>query len=473
MVTPEPTPVPVPVAATPPVLPAENVARTSTNTTATSVPNEGKPASGSNKNVPKYILIGAVVLVSIAGVIAGVLGIKRVLDTRASNQADTEDTADGDNADDANEDDNGDDNGEDDGNEGDVAGAFTQVASDATDDYPAWTEADTIVAWVDGETYDQFHAMYAPMGAVQDFAVGAEAGDYMTGVEVINGDAVGYGLNKGDGTQWLVGIGNLMSGTSGDLYVEVVAEERLMEFSFVNEHAFVALVSHIDQVSGDETNSLRYLDTGNGTDETLWTDTVERSAREGMETDSIKVAVSPDGQKVYMVDTTLVTASVLRVFDLTTYNELGSVTNATQPAWVGNDDILYVNKVNAGGVYLYNIANDTSALVAEIDPEARDLCFAAIGDGLLGFNMDSMQYAATSYVYDIANDAMIQDYTHGVSRGIIAENLLMLEKYTSAPGGVMMDYETDRGGIWNYSNDGFTELTDYWTGLTGTAWNRY
>jgi hypothetical protein len=313
-----------------------------------------------------WVVISLVSIFGVAGVVAGVYGIKIMIDQRNAPAADTSNDAQDNEANGDADTDGGDETDAGGEDEADVDATALQAACLASaEDYPSWILNTDIVAWMEGSEYTKIFTKYSPAAATEDYTIISAANESIASVDIVNSDAIGYAINVETGI-WEVGILNMMGGAFSTVYTAAGVDEMVRDLTFIDAEHFLVITQEYDGSGA----AFKYVDTDAGTIATLWSAVTTIYGREGMESDDVHVGVSPDLSTAFMIITIVPgQEGIVRLFDLGTLAAEAVINDATHPVWVGNDYILYRNPI--GGVYLYDVVAGTSVVVPEINASKR------------------------------------------------------------------------------------------------------
>jgi|GEM_PF-3410770 len=444
-------------------------------TSAPIVDTQQKPPGGKDdKRMLTGMIIGVVVLLSIAGLIAGIFGVKRVLDDRkAADEADGgdgqddggdqgEDLADGGDDGEDGEDggDNTDGDGEDDG-ENPPAGdnPLATVCASAINDYENWEKTDDMIIW---KSEDYLSILFratlqsAPGGAV----VTDSEDNWVYGKQLISDNLIGYSVELAD-AGWKVGTINLTNLNANIIYNFNEGVQSLEDVSFVDDHTFVALVRSSENYRAAADYELLYIDTEAPLNDVVWQKHYAAEvAGQNSDLEDLHIALSPKKNYVYVLDSYLPgdDGNIIRVISLREYTDIGQIQNATNPVWVGNTHILYRSTAAEGGVYLYDVQYDTSEKIDGIDSDAMYLEFSPLDGGIVTYDLNPSVYEATGHIIRCDTLASIASIDHGTVESIVDENTAGVYQYVRAAPDEDWDYDVSSTSGWNYRTDEFTKL---------------
>jgi len=314
-----------------------------------------------------------------------------------------------------------------------AAGNLLQIACEkATSDYPEWTKANTdLVIW---ETPDKsFNYRSSPEEPSVGIGSPVNSPGTLADMDFVGVNEISYVNNQN--SLWQIGLFKLKGMGVPD---NSVIYEQAQQFSFinispVNRKEFVVFLS--DENKG----FLKYLNTDNSKGATL-------SEISPVNTDGLKLAVSPKGTYVYLLHNKTLTIS-----DINSKKQIDKIDSVESVVWLGDSYLLYSNQKTA---YIYDVKTKKESQLEKMD-SVLDLSFNPKDGGVIAYTQ--------------GNNAQIVNCTTGEVLG--SKQKARLRTLASDRTAIME--KEDFFGFWRFKNADWTVTFIEKSSNIATAWNKY
>jgi len=240
------------------------------------------------------------------------------------------------------------------------------ACAEALDDYPEWTRVNTdLVIW---ETPSKsFNYRNSPEESSVGLNSPVKSSETLVDMDFVGVNEISYVQNQNN--LWQIGLLELKGMHPPD---NSVIYEQAQQFSFINvspinKEEFIVFLS--DKNKG----FLKYLNT-NDSRELTFSETFP------VNTDGLKLAVSPKGTYVYLLQN-----KTLTIFDINSKKQINKIDSIKSVVWLGDSYLLYANQE---GTFVYDTKTKKEIQLNKIGP-VLDLSFNPKDGGVIAYTQDN------------------------------------------------------------------------------------
>lgn len=360
-------------------------------------------------------------------------------------------------------------------------GSFRSVCQHAGDDYAGWEFNSRLTLWSDFDNPDKLFFKTTPEATTDTVAfTGAE---YTQTIQVIGQDLLGYMFEGNDGS-WSLNTFNLMTEENNEFFVNTdhteYADSFAIEAGFIDENEAIVLAVKYGEELNDSKAQIIYVNGDSA--EVIWEDITLGGGRGPIASDDGSISLSPDKKYFYVIDTIFMPSAPapdggegidVRIFEVSTMEQIDKISMATHPVWVGNTHILYHSIAEGSGVYLYDTETEESLLVEEIDNAAYDLLYSPLDGGLVVYHKDLIDYDESSYVYSCEQDEILSTVQHGNIRAIVDEKSVVLIRLKYNPEGEESNATAESTGFYDYTTEEYSRIGEGEYIPSFSVWSKY